>query len=125
VLVLGAGLAGISAALALDGGYRLLEREDRPGGLCRTDVRDGFSFDATGHWLHLRDPSIRARVSRIMVFSISLICPPAASVDGEGWSGRAAILGSIRCIGSMVVAGARIMARWTTLPSSRMLPGQS
>jgi protoporphyrinogen oxidase len=66
VLVLGAGLAGISAALALDGGYRLLEREDRPGGLCRTAIRDGFSFDATGHWLHLRDPSIRALADELL-----------------------------------------------------------
>jgi len=60
VLVLGAGLAGLSAALALEGRYRLLERESRPGGLCRTDVRNGFAFDATGHWLHLRDPAVRA-----------------------------------------------------------------
>lgn len=66
VLVLGAGLAGISAALALDGGYRLLERESRPGGLCRTDVRDGFAFDATGHWLHLRDPDARALAEDVL-----------------------------------------------------------
>jgi protoporphyrinogen oxidase len=66
VLVLGAGLAGISAALALGGRYRLLEREDRPGGLCRTDVRDGFAFDATGHWLHLRDPAIRALAEELL-----------------------------------------------------------
>jgi protoporphyrinogen oxidase len=66
VLVLGAGLAGISAALALDGRYRLLEREARPGGLCRTDLRDGFAFDATGHWLHLRDPDIRALAEELL-----------------------------------------------------------
>ena len=66
VLVLGAGLAGISAALALGGGYRLLEREPRPGGLCRTDVRDGFAFDATGHWLHLRDPDVQALAQEVL-----------------------------------------------------------
>jgi protoporphyrinogen oxidase len=66
VLVLGAGLAGISAALALEGRYRLLEREARPGGLCRTDLRDGFAFDATGHWLHLRDPDIRALAEELL-----------------------------------------------------------
>jgi protoporphyrinogen oxidase len=60
LLILGAGLAGISAALHAPGDYRLLERSDRPGGLCRTDARDGFLFDATGHWLHLRDPEMRA-----------------------------------------------------------------
>ncbi len=66
VLVLGAGLAGISAALALGGGYRLVERGSRPGGLCRTDVRDGFAFDATGHWLHLRDPDTRALAHEVL-----------------------------------------------------------
>jgi protoporphyrinogen oxidase len=59
VLVVGAGVAGLSAALHLGGRYRLVEREARPGGLCRTEVRDGFLFDATGHWLHLRDPDMR------------------------------------------------------------------
>ena len=49
LLILGAGLAGLSAALHARGSYRLVERADRPGGLCKTDVRDGFSFDATGH----------------------------------------------------------------------------
>ena len=57
--MLGAGLAGLSAALQLEGRYRLLERADRPGGLCRTDVRAGFRFDTTGHWLHLRDAEAR------------------------------------------------------------------
>jgi len=66
VLVLGAGLAGISAALALGGGYRLVERESRPGGLCRTEFRDGFTFDATGHWLHLRDPEVQALAHEVL-----------------------------------------------------------
>ncbi len=66
MLVVGAGLAGISTALALGGGYRLVEREERPGGLCRTDLREGFSFDATGHWLHLRDPDVRALADEVL-----------------------------------------------------------
>jgi len=59
VLILGAGLAGISAALYARSPYRLIEKSDRVGGLCKTDVREGFHFDATGHWLHLRDPEIQ------------------------------------------------------------------
>ena len=59
VLILGAGLAGLSTALHVGGSYRLIERAERVGGLCRTDARDGFLFDATGHWLHLRDPDMR------------------------------------------------------------------
>ncbi|HEX9289823.1 MAG TPA: NAD(P)-binding protein, partial [Anaeromyxobacteraceae bacterium] len=59
ILILGAGLAGISAALHAKGPYRLVERSERAGGLCKTDERGGFCFDATGHWLHLRDPDMR------------------------------------------------------------------
>ena len=64
--MLGAGLAGLSAALHLGGRYRLIERADRVGGLCRTDERAGFLFDATGHWLHLRDPEVRRLTEEVL-----------------------------------------------------------
>jgi protoporphyrinogen oxidase len=61
VLILGAGLAGLSAAWHLDGHDALvLERQDEVGGLCRSFRNDGFTFDCTGHLLHLRDPGVRA-----------------------------------------------------------------
>jgi len=66
VLIVGAGLAGLSAALHLGGRYRLLERAGRVGGLCRTDERSGFLFDATGHWLHLRDADARRLAEEVL-----------------------------------------------------------
>jgi protoporphyrinogen oxidase len=66
VVILGAGLAGLSAAYHLRRGYRLVEREARPGGLVRTDERDGFLFDRTGHWLHLRDPRTKRLVADVL-----------------------------------------------------------
>jgi protoporphyrinogen oxidase len=66
LLILGGGLAGLSAALHAPRDYRLVERSDRVGGLCRTDVRDGFFFDITGHWLHLRDPGMRRLVEELL-----------------------------------------------------------
>lgn len=66
VLILGAGLCGLSAALRLGGGYRLLERAGRPGGLTRGSLREGFRFDQTGHWLHLRDPDVRALAESLL-----------------------------------------------------------
>ena len=66
ILILGAGLAGISAALHARSPYRLIEESDRVGGLCKTDVREGFAFDATGHWLHLRDPGIRSLAEEVL-----------------------------------------------------------
>src|SRR5262245_7426358 len=60
VVILGAGLAGLSAAHHLGGRDALvLEREGEVGGLCRSFRREGFTFDCTGHLLHLRDPDVR------------------------------------------------------------------
>lgn len=65
VVVLGAGLTGLSAGLHLrDLGveHRLLEKLPHPGGHAITVEDSGFRFDRTGHLLHLRDPEMRARV---------------------------------------------------------------
>lgn len=65
-IILGAGLAGLSCGYHLGGGFRVIEKTDRVGGMCKRELIDGFSFDHTGHWLHLRDPEIRALVDRLM-----------------------------------------------------------
>jgi protoporphyrinogen oxidase len=59
VLILGGGLAGLSAARHLGelGVERLVvEAKDRPGGTAGSVETDGFTFDYTGHLLHLHDP---------------------------------------------------------------------
>jgi len=66
VVILGAGLAGLSTAAHLRSGYRLLEASDRIGGLCTTTVDQGFRFDVTGHLLHLRDPAMRRWVHALL-----------------------------------------------------------
>ncbi|MCA9711947.1 MAG: NAD(P)-binding protein, partial [Myxococcales bacterium] len=63
VVILGAGLTGLSTALHLRGRpYLIAEREQRVGGKARSERRDGYTFDLTGHWLHLRDDGVRALV---------------------------------------------------------------
>jgi protoporphyrinogen oxidase len=65
VLVLGAGLTGLSAALELQGetvDYRLIERADRVGGHAITIEEDGYRFDRTGHLIHLRDDEFEPRI---------------------------------------------------------------
>jgi protoporphyrinogen oxidase len=67
VVILGAGLAGLSAAYHLeDRDFVLIDRESEVGGLCRSQRHDGFVFDFTGHLLHLRDPSIRDWVLELL-----------------------------------------------------------
>jgi protoporphyrinogen oxidase len=67
IVILGAGLTGLSAACHLQPLPSLvLERETEVGGLCRTHVEEGFTFDCTGHLLHLRDPEVQSLVERIL-----------------------------------------------------------
>ena len=65
-MILGGGLTGISTALHLRRKWTLFERNSRLGGHARTDVQDGFYFDKTGHWLHLRDPQIKQLIDQIL-----------------------------------------------------------
>src|SRR5512145_1145180 len=67
IVIVGAGLAGLSTAYHLSGiPYRLYEREQEVGGLCRSYRKDGFTFDYTGHLLHFRQPDIKALVERLL-----------------------------------------------------------
>ena len=66
VVILGGGLTGISAALHLRAPWMLFERDARLGGHARTDEHDGFRFDKTGHWLHLRDPGVKRLVDELL-----------------------------------------------------------
>lgn len=61
-LILGGGLAGLSAAYHSDGDYLLLERADRVGGLCRTNWYDGFGFDLSIHILYTKRPDLAALI---------------------------------------------------------------
>jgi protoporphyrinogen oxidase len=66
VVILGGGLTGISAAYHLKRPWVIFEKEERLGGHARTDERDGFRFDKTGHWLHLRDPYMKSLIGELL-----------------------------------------------------------
>src|SRR4051812_41736538 len=69
VLVLGAGPAGLTAALHLaqrGRGVVVLEREELVGGLARTEERDGFRFDLGGHRFFTKHPEVQALWEEIL-----------------------------------------------------------
>jgi len=67
ILIVGAGLAGLSTAYHLSGlSYRVYEKEQEVGGLCRSYKKDGFTFDYTGHLLHFRQAEIKALVEKLL-----------------------------------------------------------
>ena len=66
VVVAGAGLAGLSSAYHLKSPSVVFDRERHPGGTARSVSVGGFTFDFTGHLLHLHDPSTRTLVRRLL-----------------------------------------------------------
>lgn len=66
IVIVGAGLAGLSTAYHLDRPYRICERDFEAGGLCRSYKVKGFTFDMTGHLLHFRQAEIKALVEGLL-----------------------------------------------------------
>jgi len=71
IVVLGGGLAGLSTALHLRryaprAAVVVVERESEPGGLARSRRVGPFTFDYTGHYLHLRDQETIALVETLL-----------------------------------------------------------
>lgn len=69
VLIIGAGIAGIGAALRLKElkiPYKIFEKESRPGGLCRTEEKNNFFFDYTGHLLHFKNEDFKKKIYTIL-----------------------------------------------------------
>jgi protoporphyrinogen oxidase len=96
-LVIGAGLAGLSFAYHHEGPAIIVEAGGKVGGKATSEHHDGFIFDVTGHWLHLRDPGIEKlalellgedhfvmidRISRIWSSGVYTNYPFQANVHG-------------------------------------------
>jgi protoporphyrinogen oxidase len=62
-LIIGGGLAGLSAAWQLGPAATVLEAGPGVGGLCRSYHRDGYTFDVSGHLLHFRRSAVRRFVA--------------------------------------------------------------
>lgn len=67
IVIIGAGLTGLSIACHLKKGtYKIFEQEAGIGGLCRSHLIDGFTFDYTGHLLHLKDPATERFLKKLL-----------------------------------------------------------
>jgi len=64
-VIIGAGLSGMAAGIKLKekgADFVILEKAARPGGLAKSENINGFVFDYTGHFLHIRKPEIEKLV---------------------------------------------------------------
>lgn len=69
VVILGAGLTGLSAAYHFEqagfSDFEVFEKQDAAGGLLRSFHVDGFTFDYTGHLLHINDDYFASFINAI------------------------------------------------------------
>jgi protoporphyrinogen oxidase len=72
VIIIGAGLTGLSAAYHLESlgffDYEIFEKEERAGGLARSESSNGFTFDYTGHFLHVNDDYFHTFLETVVGF---------------------------------------------------------
>lgn len=69
VVILGAGLAGLSTAYFLRNlgvNFRVYEKECDIGGLCRSKRLNGYTFDCCGHILHFKDKGISTFIKSLL-----------------------------------------------------------
>ena len=68
IVILGGGITGLAAANALKAAgeeYLVVEKEEEPGGHCRSIVAGRYAFDMSGHFLHSSDPAMLEWILRI------------------------------------------------------------
>ena len=72
IVIIGAGLTGISTAYHLEQqnffDYILFEKEQNIGGLCGSVYQDGYTFDFTGHLLHVSDNYFESLIKDVVGF---------------------------------------------------------
>jgi len=76
IVIIGAGLAGLSAAYhaRLAGiEHEVYDKEEKPGGLCRSHERGNFLFDYSGHLLHLKSPYFKDLVRDLLGDNLEVI----------------------------------------------------
>lgn len=70
VVILGAGLTGLSAAYHLEKNnffdYKIFDKNPTAGGLCGSIQEQGYTFDYTGHLLHISDPYFENLIFNLM-----------------------------------------------------------
>lgn len=64
-IIIGAGISGLSFGYFTKNPYILFEKSDNPGGLCKSIKEDGFTFDYSGHFIHIKNTEIKRLLEKL------------------------------------------------------------
>lgn len=65
IVIIGAGVSGLSASYFLKKENIVLEAQAYAGGLCSSFYENGFTFDCSGHFIHMRNEKIKKLVEKL------------------------------------------------------------
>lgn len=84
VVIIGAGLTGLSVAYHLEQhgffDYTIYEKESEVGGLCRSVQHEGYTFDYTGHLIHISNDHFKQLLTDIGFLNECAYIPRNAQV---------------------------------------------
>ena len=58
-IIIGSGVSGLSYAMFNSDDYIILEKDNLPGGYCKTIKRNGYVWDYSGHFFHFKDKKFK------------------------------------------------------------------
>ena len=64
-IVIGAGISGLSFGYFSKKSFIIFEKENTVGGLCKSIKNNGFTFDYSGHFIHIKNKKIKSLIERV------------------------------------------------------------
>ncbi len=65
-IVIGAGISGLSFGYFSKKPFIIFEKENTVGGLCKSIKDNGFTFDYSGHFIHIKDKRIKSLIEKVI-----------------------------------------------------------
>ncbi|MBO7611805.1 MAG: FAD-dependent oxidoreductase [Elusimicrobia bacterium] len=65
-IVIGAGISGLSFGYFSKKPFIIFEKEKSVGGLCKSVKENGFIFDYSGHFIHIKDKKIKILIEKLI-----------------------------------------------------------
>lgn len=60
-VIIGAGISGLTYANFIDEEYLIIEKENTPGGYCKTTLKNDYVWDYAGHFFHFKTNEFKKR----------------------------------------------------------------
>ena len=65
-IIIGAGISGLSFGYFSKKPFIIFEKENTVGGLCKSIKDNGFTFDYSGHFIHIKDKKIKSLIEKVI-----------------------------------------------------------